>query len=117
MMGRFVYRTKYTYPDYKLKSEFTVGTFGENEWKLGETACVDRCYCRLPKGGEYVSFWFAERTRPGGKRLRWETYHNGRFSNNYFTCFEDAVDSLENECAFWGYGTRNKHRIYGEWEE
>ena len=68
-MGRFVYRTKYKYPDYKLKSEFTVGTYGENEWKLGETACVDRCYYRLPNGSEYAIFKFAERTRTGGKRF------------------------------------------------
>ena len=45
-MGRFVYRTKYTYPDYKLKAEFSVGTFIENEWKFGEVACVDRVFYR-----------------------------------------------------------------------
>ena len=76
-MGRFVYRTKYTYPDYKLKSEFYVGTFGENDWQLGEVACVDRVFYRLPNGSEYAIFKFAERTRTGGKRLRWEEWHNG----------------------------------------
>lgn len=117
-MGRFVYRTKYTYPDYKLKSEFNVGTFGENDWKLGETACVDRCYYRLPNGSEYAIFKFAERTRTGGKRLRWEVYHNGRFSNNYFTCFDDAVECVENEIAFNGFEkNRSKYRIESKWEE
>ena len=116
-MSKLVYRTKYTYPDYKLKPEFYVGTFGENDWQLGEVACVDRVFYRLPNGSEYAIFKFAERTWTGGKRLRWEEWHNGKFSNNYFTCFEDAVDGLENECAFWGFGTRNKHRIWGEWED
>lgn len=29
---------KYEYPNYKLKMEFTPGTWGENDWQLGETA-------------------------------------------------------------------------------
>lgn len=117
-MGRFVYHTKYQYPDYKLKMEFGVGTFSENEWKLGETACVSRCYYRLPNDSEYAIFKFAERTPTGRKRLRWEVYHNGRFSNNYFTCFDDAVECVENEMMFWGYGKdRNKYRIESKWED
>ena len=116
-MSKLVYHTKYQYPDYKLKPEFYVGTFGENDWRLGEVACVDRVFYRLPNDSEYAIFKFAERTRTGGKRLRWEEWHNGKFSNNYFTCFEDAVDGLENECAFNGFGTRNKHRMWGEWED
>ena len=117
-MGKFVYDTKYQYPNYKLKSEFTVGTFSENDWKLGESACVDRAYYRLPNGSEYAIFKFAERTRTGKKRLRWEVYHNGKFSNNYFTCFDDAVLSVEDEMVFWGYGkNRNKYRIESRWEE
>ena len=117
-MAKLVYHTTYQYPDYNLKSEFRVGTYGENEWKLGEIACVDRCYYRLPNGSEYAIFKFAERTRTGGKRLRWEVYHNGRFSNNYFTCFDDAVECVENEIAFFGFGkNRNEYRLYVEYEE
>ena len=29
-MSKLVYRTKYNYPDYKMKTEFYVGTFSEN---------------------------------------------------------------------------------------
>ena len=108
---------KYNYPNYKLKVEFTVGTFGENQWGFGECACVDRAFYVLPDGAEFAFFKFCERTYTGRKKVRWEEWHNGKFSNNYFTCFEDAVDSLENECAFWGFGTRNKHRMWGEWED
>ena len=116
-MGRFVYHLKYGYPDYALKREFYVGTYSENDWKPGETACVDRWYYFLPNESEYAIFKFAERTRMGGKKLRWEVWHNGKFSNNYFTCFEDAVKQVDNECTFWGFGARNKYRIEGEWEE
>lgn len=117
-MGRFVYHTKYKYPEYKLKSEFQVGTYSENDWQLGEVACVDRCYYRLPNDSEYAIFKFAERTYSGGKRLRWEVYHNGKFSNNYFTCFNDAVRSVEDEMVFCGYGkNRNKYRIESRWED
>jgi hypothetical protein len=117
-MGHFVYRTNHKYPDYKLKHEFSVGTFGENDWKLGEIACVDRYYYRLPNDSEYAIFKFAERTRTGGKKLRWEVYHNGKFSNNYFTCLDDATECIENEISFFGFkGNRSKYRIESEWEE
>ena len=116
-MGRFVYDTKYSYPDYKLKLEFYVGTFSEDDWKLGESACVDQCYYRLPNDSEYAIFKFAERTRTGGKRLRWEVYHNGRFSNNYFTCFDDAVEEVNNEIRFNGFDKdMSKYRIRSRWE-
>ncbi len=112
-----VYDTKYNYPDYKLKTEFRVGTYSENEWKLGEIACVDRYFYRLPNGSEYAIFKFAERTRTGNKKLRWEVYHNGKFSNNYFTCFEDATNCIENEIAFNGFDkNRSKYRINGRYE-
>ena len=116
-MGRFVYHTKYQYPDYKLKSEFYVGTFGEYEWQKGEIACVDRVFYRLPNGSEYAIFKFAERTRTGGKRLRWEEWHNGKFSNNY-NYFDDAVERIKDEIAFFGFDTKMKnHRMWGEWED
>ena len=107
-----IYPTKYEYPNYDLKRDFTPGTFSENEWMLGETACVERCYYSLPNGSEYAIFKFAERRRTGGKKFRWEVYHNGRFFNNYFTCFDDAVNCVENEMAFHGYGNNlSKYRI------
>lgn len=117
-MGRFVYPTAYDYPNYKLKPEFYVGTFSEDEWKLGEVSCVDRCYYQLPNGSEYAISKFAERTRTGGKRLRWEVYHNGKFSNNYFTCFDDAVRCVEDEIRFNGFkGNRSQYRIESRWED
>ena len=104
---------KYDYPNYKLKPEFTPGTYSENSWKPGETACVDRTFFVLPNGSEYAIFKFAERTMTGRKRLRWEVWHNGEFLNNYFTCFDDAVKRCENEIAFFGFpGNRQKYRIY-----
>lgn len=104
---------KYEYPNYKLKSEYTTGTWGENDWELGEIACVDRAFYSLPNGSEYAIFKFCERTRTGRKKVRWEEWYNGRFSNNYFTCFDDAVRSVENEIAFHGFeGTRQKYRVY-----
>lgn len=112
-----VYKTKYKYPDYKLKPEFTVGTWGEKEWAFGEIACVDRWFFGLPNGSEYAIFKFAERTRTGGKKLRWEVYHNGKFSNNFFTCFDDAIKGMENELAFFGYPKdRSKYKINGTYE-
>lgn len=59
---------KYNYPKYKLKMEFTPGTWGENDWKLGEQACVDRAFYVLPGGTEYAIFKFVERTRTGRKK-------------------------------------------------
>lgn len=104
---------QYQYPKYLLKSEFTPGTWGENDWNLGEIACVDRAYYSLPNGSEYAIFKFCERTYTGRKKLRWETWHNGKFYNNYFTCFDDAVSSVENEIAFNGFkGSRNNYREY-----
>lgn len=106
-------KLKYDYPNYKLKMEFTPGTWGENDWELGEAACVDRVFYSLPNGSEYAIFKFVERTRTGRKRVRWEEWHNGRFSNNYFTCFDDAARSVEGEIWFNGFsGTRTKYRIY-----
>ena len=104
---------KYKYPDYKLKMEFTPGTFGENDWRLGESACVDRAYYILPNGSEYVIFKFAERTMTGRKKVRWEEWHNGKFSNNYFTSFDDAVRRMESEIEFNGFKSgRQNYRIY-----
>lgn len=104
---------KYSFPQYKLKSEYTPGTWGEMDWELGEIACVDRCYYSLPNGNEYAIFKFCERTHTGGKKLRWEKWCNGRFSNNYFTCFDDAVKDVELEISFHGFpGGRQAYRVY-----
>lgn len=104
---------KYDYPKYKLKMEFTPGTWGENDWEYGEQSCVDRAYYSLPSGNEYAIFKFAERTMTGRKKVRWEAWRNGRFSNNYFTSFDDAVRCVENEIAFNGFpGTRQTYRVY-----
>lgn len=103
----------YTYPNYKLKYEFTPGTYSENEWQLGEVACVDRAFYALPNGSEYAIFKFCERTMTGRKKSRWETYHNGKFYNNYFLGFEEAVTQVENEIAFNGFpGKRQDYRVY-----
>ena len=59
------------------KMEFTPGTWGENDWEKGESACVDRVFYVLPNGSEYAIFKFCERTMTGHKKLRWEAYHNG----------------------------------------
>lgn len=59
---------KYNYPNYKLKVEFTVGTFGENQWGFGECACVDRAFYVLPDGAEFAFFKFCERTHTGKKK-------------------------------------------------
>lgn len=108
---------KYDFPKYKLKSEYTQGTWGEYDWKLGETACVDRAYYALPSGNEYAIFKFCTRTPTGRKKLRWEEWYNGRFSNNYFTCFDDAVDSIENEIRFHHFpGTLQTYRVYPQLE-
>ena len=107
---------RHQFPEYKLKPEFVPGTWGENGWDLGETACVDRAYYALPSGNEYAIFKFCTRTPTGRKKLRWETWRNGRFSNNYFTCFDDAVNTIENEISFNGYpGTIQKYRVYPEY--
>lgn len=104
---------KYDYPKHKLKAEFTPGTYGENNWEYGEVACVDQACYVLPNESEYVIFKFAERTRSGRKKLRWEVWHDGRFSNNYFTSFDDAVKRMENEIEFNGFGgSRQKYRVY-----
>ena len=104
---------KYEYPIYKRKPEFTPGTFRENDWRFGEVACVDRAYYSLPNGNEYAIFKFAERTMTGSKRLRWEVWRNGKFANNYFTSFEDAVSGVENEIEFNGFsGKRQDYRVY-----
>ena len=106
---------KYTFPKQTLKSEFTPGTWGEDQWELGETACVSRAYYALPNGSEYAIFKFCTRTPTGRKKLRWEEWHNGRFCNNYFTSFDDAVKSVENEIRFSGYpGDRQTYRVYPE---
>lgn len=95
---------KYDVPNYPLKRDFTPGTFSENEWKCGESACTDRHFYRLPNGSEYAVFKFSERTRTGNKRVRYEVWHNGKFSNNYFNNdFDEAIRSMENEIVFFGY--------------
>lgn len=104
---------RYNYPNYVLKQEFTPGTYSENAWVLGETACVDRVFYVLPNGSEYAIFKFAERTMTGRKRCRWEVWYNGRFYNNYFTSFKDAVSSVESEIGFNGFtGKRQDYRVY-----
>ena len=106
-------KMKYYFPNYVLKCEFTPGTYSENDWALGETACVDRAFYVLPNGSEYTIYKFAERTHTGRKKIRWEVWHNGRFLNNYFTNFEDAASSIQNEIAFFGFpGNRQEYRIY-----
>ena len=104
---------KYEYPDYKLKPEFTPGTWGENQWELGESACTDRAFYALPDGCEYAIFKFVERTRTGRKKCRWEAWYNGRFSNNYFNSFDEAVRSVDGHITFNGFpGKRNDYRVY-----
>ena len=91
-------------PTYKMKRDFRPGTFSENEWQKGETACVDRHFYRLPNGSEWVVYTFAERTHTGMKKVRMEVWHNGQFHNNYFSNnYDDAVNSMENEIAFFGF--------------
>ena len=105
----------YTFPKQAVKPEFTPGTWGENQWELSETSCVDRAYYALPNGSEYAIFKFCTRTPTGRKTLRWEVWYNGRFSNNYFTCFDDAVSGIENEIRFHGFpGTLQTYRVYPE---
>lgn len=104
---------KYEFPKQTLKSEFTPGTWGEYDWEMGETSCVDRAYYALPNGNEYAIFKFCTRTHTGRKKLRWETWCNGRFSNNYFTCFDDAARDVELEISFHGFpGSRQTYRVY-----
>ena len=102
----------HTFPAYPLKVEFTPGTSGENDWKLGEIACVSRSFYVLPNGSEYAIFKFCERTRTGRKRLRWEAWRNGRFSNNYFRSYDEALSYIENEIALNGFsGTLSDYRV------
>ena len=104
---------KYTYPNYKLKMEFTPGTWSENDWELGESACVNQAFYVLPDETEFAIFKFVERTPTGRKRVRWEEWHNGRFSNNHFTSFDDAVRWMEGYMEFNGFdGGRQKYRVY-----
>lgn len=103
---------KYEYPNYKLKMEYTPGTFGENNWNLGEMACVDRAFYSLPDGTEYAIFKFVERSRTDKKKVRWEVWRDGKFSNNYFNSFNEAVKGLENYIEFWGFpGTRQTYYV------
>lgn len=104
---------KYEYPKHKLKMEFTPGTFSENNWQLGEVACVDRAYYSLPNGNEYAIFKFVERTRTGKKKVRWEVWSDGRFFNNYFNSFDEATRYIENEIVFNEFaGTKQTYRVY-----
>ena len=104
---------KYDYPKYKLKMEFTPGTWGENDWELGEQACVDRSFYSLPDGTEFAIFKFVERTRTGKKKVRFEEWYNGRFSNNHFTSFDDACRWMENYIDFNGFKHgRQNYRVY-----
>ena len=104
---------RFEYPKYKLKMEFYLGTFGENDWELGETACVDRTCYMLPNKSEYVIFKFVTRTPSGQKKVRWEEWHNGKFSNNYFGSYDESTRQIENEMAFNGFGgSRGDYRVY-----
>ena len=104
---------KYDFPKYKLKMEFTVGTWGENDWKLGESACVNDAFYVLPDGTEYGIYKFVERTRTGRKKCRWELWQNGKFCNNYFNSFDEASERIDNHIDFWGFPkNRQKYRVY-----
>lgn len=104
---------KYTFPSYKTKAEFTPGTFSENEWNPGENSCVERVFYALPNDSEYAIFKFVTRTMTGRKSQRWEVWHNGKFSNNFFTGFDDAVQGIKDEISFWGFpGPLNSYRKY-----
>lgn len=47
------------------------------------------------------------------ERLRWEAWHNGKFSNNYFNGFDEAVSWAENLVRFNGWpGKLNDYRVY-----
>ena len=104
---------KYNFPKYNLKVEFTPGTYSENDGQLGEQACVDRAFYCLPDGEEFAIYKFVERTRTGRKKCRWEEWHNGKFSNNYFNSFNEAVRWLDGYIEFNGFpGKRNDYRVY-----
>lgn len=104
---------KYNFPKYKLKMEFTPGTYSENDWQLGEQACVDQVFYVLPDGEEFAIYKFVERTQTGKKKCRWEEWHNGKFSNNYFGGFDEAVRFLDGYIQFNGLpGKRNDYRVY-----
>ena len=104
MIGSHKHDFKYDLPDYPLKREFTPGTFSENDWKKGETACVDRHFYVLPNGSEWAIFKFVTRTNTGAKSVRYEVWHNGKWHNNYFTNdYVDAVSGMESEIIFFGF--------------
>lgn len=104
---------KYIYPDYELKAEFTPGTWGENQWELGESACVDRTFYVLPDGTEFAFFKFCERTMTGRKKTRWVEWHNGRMSNNHFDCgFDTAAEWMDRYINFNFGGKRQDYRVY-----
>lgn len=106
-------KLQHTFPTYPLKHDFTPGTWGENEWQKGETACVDRAFYAFPGGTECAVFKFAERTMTGKKRVRWEVWHNGKFSNNYFNGFDEAVRWYEDMIRFQGLpGKLRDYRVY-----
>ena len=104
---------KFDLPNYPLKRDFTPGTFSENDWQVGETACTERHFYVLPNGSEWAVFKFSTRTNTGMKKVRYETWHNGKWHNNYFTnAYEDAVESMENEIAFFGFEkNRSKYAV------
>ena len=104
---------KYDIPVYPMKLDFTPGTFSEDEWQKGESACVERNYYRLPNGSEWAMYKFSTRTPTGNKRVRWEVWHNGRFHNNYFNnSYEEVVESMGYEIAFNGFDkNRSKYRL------
>lgn len=104
---------KYDYPNYKLKAEFTPGTWSENQLDYGESACVDRAFYALPDGTEYAVFKFCDRTMTGRKKCRWETWHNGKFANNYFNSFDEAMRWFDGYIGFNGFpGKRQDYRVY-----
>lgn len=102
---------KYDFPNPKLKTEFTPGTYGENDWAIFEQACVDKRHYVLPDGEEFAIYKYVERT-PTGKRCRWESWYNGKFSNNYFNGFDEAVRWMENYMEFNGIpGKRSDYEV------
>ena len=104
---------KFKYPNYKLKTEFTPGTWSENDWQLGESACVDRAFYVLPDGSEFAFFKFCERTFTWKKKTRWEEWYNGKLSNNHFNSdFNTAASHMDGYIAFNFDGKRQDYRVY-----
>lgn len=108
---------KYAYPVYDSKMEYDPGMWGWEEWENGETNCTNSQFYLLPDGTEYVIFKLVTRTMTGGKRARWEVWHNGRFSNNYFSqdgaTVDDAIEWLDSYIKFNGLpGKSSDYIVY-----